>query len=186
MRRTVIALSSLLLLACQPPAKDQPGQADASKQDKPEPKPEGKQVPPPTKAQLVRKDLIAEDLPPVPTLEQVDATVLSSGELAFPEGTDELVPRAALLLRDGLLLAGQAYLDRRPGTPSQSWRWSGFIPRSGEARSVRTDPGAIRAAIVVEGGSAMTRAGGLRGCKATARSPTRPRSTRPARPSCST
>lgn len=173
MRRISIALSSLLLLACPSASKEQPEksakQAEPSKpveakvaeQPEPEPKPIEPKQPEPKQPEVVRKDLVAEELPPVPTLETIAATELAAGTLACPEGTDELTPRAALELRDGLLLAGQAYLDRRPGSPSQSWRWTGFIPRSGEARSIHTDPGAIRAGIVQDGQGLLTGTRGI-------------------------
>ncbi|HLT37608.1 MAG TPA: hypothetical protein VK034_15050, partial [Enhygromyxa sp.] len=77
-------------------------------------------------------------------------------ELSFPEGTDELAPRAALALRDGLLLAGQAYHDRRPGTPPQTWRWTGFIATDGQSRSTLHDVGAIRAGIVHDDSGLLT------------------------------
>jgi hypothetical protein len=159
MRATLALLSSLAVLACQaaperstektPPAVER------------EPELEKPLEPSPTSAQLVRKDLLAEDLPPVPTLESVGATLINSGELPFPEGADELAPRAALALGGGLLLAGQAYHDRQPGKPSQSWRWTGFVPTAGEPRSTLHDPGAIRAGIVVNTGGLLAGTRGL-------------------------
>lgn len=159
MRRTVIALSSLLFLACPSspenhPPKAKPSEPDAKLDAKPVPqsvpKPDG-----PKQFEIVRKDLVAEQLPPAPTLDELDASELGSGEFAFLDGTDELVPRVALALGDGLLLAGQAYHARRPGTPPQSWRWTGVIPHSGEPRSTLHDPGAIRAGIVVDGSEGL-------------------------------
>ena len=166
-RRIVIALSSLLPLACQAPAnKAEPAeQAQPSKPAEPRKKmlepPAPESSKPKPSPEVVRKDLLAENLPPVPSLEQLDATVLASGELSFPEGTDELAPRAALALRDGLLLVGQAYHQRRPGTPSQSWRWTGYIPNGGTPQSTRYESGAIRAAIATADGGLLTGTRGL-------------------------
>ncbi|MFO7565763.1 MAG: hypothetical protein R6X02_24180 [Enhygromyxa sp.] len=158
MRRSPIALLSLALLACQPAperSKDAPEPAKPSAESTPAPAP-APAAPEPGKPAPLRKDLVAEDLPPIPALEQVGARELASGELGFPEGTDELAPRAALALGGGLLLAGQAYLDRRPGAPPQSWRWAGFVPSEGEPRSTLYDPGAIRAGIVDQGEGLLT------------------------------
>lgn len=169
MRRTLIALSSLLLLACpSAPKRSDKGEAKQasgpSKQAQAEFEAEAEietAAKPDPYPEVVRKDLVAENLPPVPTLEQLDATELASGQFDLPEGTDELAPRAALALRDGLLLAGQTYKDRRPGTPSQSWRWTGFIPHTGEPRSTHSDPGAIRAGIAIDGEGLLTGTRGI-------------------------
>jgi hypothetical protein len=163
MRATLALLPSLAVLACQP-APERSKQTPTEK-TKPavehEPELKAPFEPRPASAQLVRKDLLAEDLPSVPTLESIATTVLASGELPFPEGTDELAPRAALALRDGLLLAGQAYHARQPGRPSQSWRWTGFVPTTGDARSTLSEEGAIRAGIVVDGGGLLAGTRGL-------------------------
>lgn len=157
MRRTFIALS-LAAFACQAA----PQRSDDASKSRPaaenhEPAERDRTASAGTKkVPFVRKDLFAEDLPPVPTLEQTDFEALASGELGFPEGTDELAPRAALALSGGLLLAGQAYLDRQPGAPPQSWRWTGFVPTEGEARSTLHDHGAIRAGIVHDGVGLLT------------------------------
>jgi hypothetical protein len=156
LRRISIALSSLAIFACQ--AAPEPSK-DAPKPDRPtaETTPAMELQPQPAKGpEPIRKDLIAEDLPAPPSLESLDAIALASGELGFPEGTDELAPRTALALGGGLLLAGQAYLDRRPGAPPQSWRWTAFVPQSGEPRSRLHDPGAIRAGIVHDGAGLLT------------------------------
>ncbi len=161
MRRPIVALLSLALVACQPAPNRAEGKANdaAGAAAKPEPtKPESKPrvSPKPAEPEIVRKDLVAEELPAIPTLEQLTATELAAGEFTFPEGTNELVARAASSLGDGLLLVGQAYFDRRPGQPSPSWRWAGFAPSSGEPRSTRYDPGVIRAAIAHDGGGLLT------------------------------
>jgi hypothetical protein len=118
-------------------------------------KPSKPQVPTPIEPLPIRKDLLAEDLPPVPALSPVTLTTIDSGEFAWPEGTDELAPRAAVVVRDGLLLAGQAYVGRQPHRPSPSWRWLGFYPTSGEPSASKLDTGAIRAAISDGEGNAM-------------------------------
>lgn len=160
MRRTLIApLLGLAVLACKPASNDAPARSnDAPQPEAPEPErnPADIELVPPKKANYIREDLLGKDLPPAPKLESMPATVLASGELPFPEGTDELAPRVALALGDGLLLAGQAYLDRRPGTPPQTWRWTGFIPTDGEPRSTLFEQGAIRAGIADEQGGLLT------------------------------
>jgi hypothetical protein len=155
-----LACAELVGLACaEPPAEVKPEPQPAAKQaePKPEPKPEPSklELPKPTAPPPIRKDLLAEDLPPVPTLESLTLTASGEGVFAWPEGTDELAPRAAVAVRDGLLLVGQAYLDRQPRRLSSSWRWYGFVPTSGEASASMLDAGAIRAAIPDGEGNAL-------------------------------
>jgi hypothetical protein len=160
MRPTAIALLTLTTLACTPPAKPGAGQDQAAEPEATKPVlglPEPASVEP----EIVRKELLAEDLPPVPTLATFTAPVVAAGEFAFPEGTDELVPRAALELAGGLLLAGQAYHQRRPGAPPQTWRWTGFVPHEGEPRSTLHEPGAIRTATAVDGRALLTGVAGV-------------------------
>ncbi|PRQ05714.1 hypothetical protein [Enhygromyxa salina] len=164
MGRTAISLLCLLALGCT----NQDPQASA-RGDAPEAKPD----PSPTAAgdqpewkrtrrkpvEVVREDLLADDLPPAPRLEALTLTASREGSFAFPEGSDELAPRAAVALRGGLLLAGQAYLDRRPGPPPASWRWLGFAPSAGDgapaSTSTKFEPGAIRAAAADGQGGAL-------------------------------
>jgi hypothetical protein len=158
MQRTATLLLGLLALACtepqtqakaEPSPKAEPAEPSEARAKKEVPKPTGPVEPP------IRKDLLAEDLPPVPTLSPVTLTTVDAGEFAWPEGTDELAPRAAVAVRDGLLLAGQAYLGRKPRWPSPSWRWLGFVPTSGEPSASKLDTGAIRAAISDGAGKAL-------------------------------
>jgi hypothetical protein len=155
MQRTATLWLALIGLACTEPRPEAKSESEPKSADKqvvaPEPaKPEVPKPPPP-----VRKDLLAENLPPVPTLESVALTVRDEGNFAWPEGTDELVPRAAVAVRGGLLLAGQAYLDRQPRKISSSWRWLGFVPTNGEPSTSKLDAGAIRAAIADGEGNAL-------------------------------
>jgi hypothetical protein len=156
MQRTATLLLALIGLACaEPPpeAKSEPAKPEPAKVDEVEPaKPKPLEAEP---SPLTRKDLLAENLPPVPTLESVTLTASDEGRFAWPEGTDELVPRAAVSVRGGLLLAGQAYLDRKPRKISKSWRWLGFVPTSGEPSASKLDEGAIRAAISDGEGNAL-------------------------------
>lgn len=167
MRRPILALLCLALAACPTAPKqaeqDAPGPSAPDSSTKSSAKPSTPELSslepaaPKQQPEIVRTDLVAEDLPAIPKLEALAATELGSGQFAFPESTDELAPRAAVSLGEGLLLVGQAYLDRRPGTPPQSWRWAGFVPSGGgEPRSTLHDPGAIRAAIAHEGGALVT------------------------------
>lgn len=161
MRRTAISLVCLLALACtkqDPQASEQAaakrGADPSTPTEQPEWKPTRRKPP-----EIVRTDLVAVDLPPVPTLETLTLTPTREGSFAFPEGSDELAPRAAVALRGGLLLAGQTYLDRQLGRPSNSWRWLGFIPQASEGRSTPSstmlESGAIRAAVADGQGGAL-------------------------------
>jgi hypothetical protein len=154
MQRTATLLLALIGLACAEPAPEKPKSEPqpAAKQQAAPSKPE---LPKPTSQPPIRKDLLAEDLPPVPTLDVVTLTASDEGSFAWPEGTDELAPRAAVAVREGLLLVGQAYLDRKPRQMSKSWRWLGFVPTSGEASASKLDAGAIRAAIPHGQGQAL-------------------------------
>jgi hypothetical protein len=153
MQRTATLLLALIGLACREPAPEVATEPPpAAKQ---EAEPSKREVPQLTAPLPIRKDLLAEDLPPVPTLEPVTLTALDEGAFAWPEGTDELAPRAAVVVRDGLLLVGQAYLDRQPRQISSSWRWLGFVPTSGEASASKLEAGAIRAAIADGEGNAL-------------------------------
>jgi hypothetical protein len=149
---------ALLGLACtepQPAAKSEPAKSEPAKAvERTEPPRKG-EVPKPTEPLPIRKDLLAENLPPVPVLASVTLTANDEGRFAWPEGTDELAPRAAVAVRDGLLLAGQAYLGRKPRRPSPSWRWLGFVPTSGEPSASKLEAGAIRAAISDGEGNAL-------------------------------
>jgi hypothetical protein len=160
MQRTLTLLLALIGLACsEPPAEVSSGAAASTtapqRPAKPDTEPSKREVPKPTGPLPIREDLLAEDLPPVPTLEPVALTVSDEGSFAWPEGTDELAPRAAVAVRGGLLLVGQAYLDRKPHRMSSSWRWLGFVPTSGEASASKLDNGAIRAAIADGDGNAL-------------------------------
>ncbi|KIG12966.1 hypothetical protein DB30_00850 [Enhygromyxa salina] len=158
MGRTAISLLCLLALACtqqdpqaSPQAAAPPAQQDATPAEQPEWTPTRRKP-----VEVVREDLLAVDLPPAPKLEPLAITPAREGSFAFPEGTDELAPRAAVALRGGLLLAGQAYFERRPGPPPNSWRWLGFTPASGDApSSVKSELGAIRAAVANGQGGAL-------------------------------
>lgn len=153
MQRTATLLLALITLACaEPPLETKSEPQRPAKQDA---EPSKRAVPKPTAALPIRKDLLAEDLPPVPTLESLTLTASDEGEFAWPEGTDELMPRAAVAVRGGLLLAGQAYLGRKQHKLSSSWRWLGFVPTSGEASASKLEPGAIRAAIADGEGKAL-------------------------------
>jgi hypothetical protein len=155
-----LACAELLGLACAEPAREPKIE---SAEAKPEPRStaerdaesSGREVPKPTAPPPIRKDLLAENLPPVPTLETVTLAARDEGSFAWPEGTDELVPRAAVAVRGGLLLVGQAYLGRQPHRMSSSWRWLGFVPTSGEASASKLDAGAIRATIADGEGNAL-------------------------------
>jgi hypothetical protein len=159
MRRLATSLPILLVLACSKPADQAEGaaaKADAGAEPEP---PTATPVEPVTKPEpeIVREDLVAGDLPTPPTLDTLALAPARSGEFPFPEGSDELAPRAAVELRDGLLIVGQAYLDRRPGSPPKTWRWIGAVPGAGAASSTMHEPGAIRAAASDgEGGALLT------------------------------
>lgn len=160
MQRTLTLLLALIGLACsEPPAEVRSGTAASATEPqrpaKQDAEPSKREVPKPTGPLPIREDLLAEDLPPVPTLEPVTLTASDEGSFAWPEGTDELAPRAAVAVRGGLLLVGQAYLDRKPHRMSSSWRWLGFVPTSGEASASKLDNGAIRAAIADGDGNAL-------------------------------
>ncbi|PRQ02473.1 hypothetical protein ENSA5_22910 [Enhygromyxa salina] len=170
MRRAAITWLSLLTLACttQDTKQAEPAaKADAATEPAPEPEPEPEPEWQPTrrepKPEIARKDLVAEDLPEVPTLETLALAPSGEGEFALPEGTDELAPRAAVALRGGLLLAGQAYFQRRPGRPSPSWRWLGFVASSDQrTSSTKLDSGAVRAAVADgKGGAFLTGTHGI-------------------------
>jgi hypothetical protein len=157
MQRTATLLLALIGLACtepRPEAKSEPEPKSADKEVA-APEPAKPEVPEPPKPAPIRKDLLAENLPPVPALESMTLTASDEGSFAWPEGTDELAPRAAVAVRGGLVLAGQAYLDRQPRRISSSWRWLGFVPTSGEPSSSKLDAGAIRAAISDGEGNAL-------------------------------
>lgn len=153
----VLALIGLACAEPPPDAKSKRTEVKSEPQPAAEPaaEPSKREVPKPTAPPPIRKDLLAEDLPPVPTLEPITLEVSDEGSFAWPEGTDELAPRAAVFVRDGLVLAGQAYLDRQPRRLSSSWRWLGFVPTSGEASASKLDAGAIRAAIADGEGNAL-------------------------------
>jgi hypothetical protein len=158
MQRIAIASFVALGLACTPPAP-------ASDDSKQAPSPANKMdvaptdpvpAPPKPKPEIVRKDLVAEELPPVPTLEQLELTPEASGQFAWPEGTDEILPRAAVAITDGLLLAGQLYNGRVPGKPTPpTWAWLGVVANDGAARSTKLGEGAVRAAISDGKGNAL-------------------------------
>ncbi len=164
MQRTATLLLASLALACNGPRpaeeSDTTQKSEQAKSGEPKP-PSKPEVPKPTEPLPVRKDLLAEDLPAVPRLSAMTLTSVDAGEFEWPEGTDELAPRAAVVVRDGLLLAGQAYLGRKPRKPSPSWRWLGFVPTSGDASGTKLDAGAIRAAIADGQGNALVT--GIRG-----------------------
>jgi hypothetical protein len=154
MQRTATLLLALIGLACTEPPQEAKSEPAGDPIVAPEPvEPELPKLT--RRPSSIRKDLLAEDLPPVPTLESVTLTASDEGSFPWPEGTDELVPRAAVAVRDGLLLAGQAYLARQPRRISRSWQWLGFVPRSGEPSSSKLDKGAIRAAIADGEGNAL-------------------------------
>jgi hypothetical protein len=163
MHRTAISLLCLLALACtkQAPQASEQGSDAAAKTDAKPPTPTEPEWTPTRRKppEIVRTDLLALDLPAVPTLETLTLTPTREGSFAVPEGTDELAPRAAVELRGGLLLAGQAYLDRHPGRPSDSWRWLGFTPHASDdassPSSTKSEPGAIRAAVADGQGGAL-------------------------------
>lgn len=167
MRRTAISLLGLLALACAKQDPQAPAQgADAANPPSPAAQPESTPTPERAEpAEIVRKDLLAVDLPPVPTLETLTLTPTREGSLALPDGTDELAPRAAVALGDGLLLAGQAYLDRHRVRPANSWRWLGFVPSTeavAGSSSTKLESGAIRAAIADgQGGALLCGASGI-------------------------
>jgi hypothetical protein len=170
-RTTAPTLLAVFALACAKP-KDEPAGTGAEAKAQPsspgEEAASGAETPEaeiqpntPPKAQIVRKDLLAKDLPEPPTLASLALTPAGAGVFAFAEGSDELAPRAAVALEGGLLLAGQAYLGRQPGKPPTSWRWLGFVPNEGEARSTKLESGAIRAASADAKGGALL--AGVRG-----------------------
>jgi hypothetical protein len=165
MQRTATLLLAWIGLACSEPrseakpepepAKPEPAKAEPAKVEPAKPEPAKPEPAKPSVSPLTRKDLLAENLPLVPTLESVTLTASDEGRFAWPEGSDELMPRAAVAVRGGLLLVGQAYLDRQPRRISKSWRWLGFAPTSGEPSASKLDAGAIRAAISDGEGNAL-------------------------------
>jgi hypothetical protein len=162
MQRTATLLLAWIGLACSEPRSEvsssqvgEPAKAEPAKVEPAKAEPAKVEPTTPEVSPLTRKDLLAENLPPVPTLASVVLTASDEGRFAWPEGTDELVPRATVAVRGGLLLAGQAYLDRQPRRISKSWRWLGFAPTSGEPSASKLDAGAIRAAISDGEGNAL-------------------------------
>ena len=158
MRRTLLSLVCVSALACaKPPEQQAQEQAEAkaaaeakAKEEPPEWKPTRR------KPEVVRTDLVASDLPSPPTLDEFEPDVTATGSFDYPEGTDEIAPRAVVELgKGGLGLVGQVYFQRRPGRPPETWRWIGFAPESGVATSTKLGPGAIRAAIPSADGGAL-------------------------------
>lgn len=115
------------------------------------PKPSGPAVPP------GREDLVATDLPAPRSLDALTLERTRAGSFKFASATDEIAPRAALSLGESLALVGQAYFERRPGNPLQSWRWWGVAP-AGATETLASNTratGAIRAAIPNGEGGAL-------------------------------
>lgn len=164
--RTLAVLAATFgTLACQP-AKTEPKQVQGAEQgsdpggteerDETAGDKQREWVPQPRSTKIVRKDLLPDaPLPPIPQLASVELKPAAEGRFAHPEGNDELVPRVALALGEGTLLAGQAYAGRRPGRPPQTWRWSGFVPKSGEPWAERYESGAIRTGVTDQAGGAL-------------------------------
>lgn len=157
MRRAgLLSLLSVLLTAgpgCSKPpqqiAEDRAAAEAEAERAAPEWKPKRR------KPEVVRTDLVATDLPEPPTLDELELERGAAGEFDYPEGTDELAPRAAVELDGGLALVGQAYYRRRPGRPPLTWRWIGFVAKAGAPSNTKLGPGAYRAAIPTASGGAM-------------------------------
>ena len=152
------ALTTVVALACvETPRADAGSSAQTSATPTTDVSSPAQEIPEwkPTPRKIVRTELIAEDLPPVPALGLRTLKTARAGSFAFPEGTDELAPRAAVALGEGLALVGQVYLRRRPGRPPATWRWIGFVPEQGDATGRRLGEGSIRAAISNREGGAL-------------------------------
>lgn len=156
-RTATVALSIGFCLACSQPSPTTQTAKRSSESDKastPEPTPPPPPQPKP-QPDIVRKDLVAEELPPVPSLDVQTVESSASGQFEWPSGADELAPRAVVAIHDGLLFVGQSYRGRVIGRPSPTWRWRGVVPTAGASTSAEEGSGAIRAAIVGPDGGAL-------------------------------
>jgi hypothetical protein len=146
--RAAFALPLALSLACtDPPA---PPKQDKAAPEQPESEAE---VEPPKHEEPKRKplkiaprdELVAKDLPAVPTLASVTVQPATTGTLSLPEGIGVVLPHVAVQLDKGLLIAGQAFVEYDPQIRAKEiWQYQGFVPAGGEPRSSKGEAGSVR------------------------------------------
>ncbi|MFV8749028.1 hypothetical protein ACNOYE_00595 [Nannocystaceae bacterium ST9] len=154
-----VALALPLLLACSGPAAPPKPDVAAKASAKPEP------TKPPRKLDTTARkspkidppaELQAKDVPPAPTLTSITLTASATGTLPLPEGIGVVLPHVALQLEQGLLVAGQAYVDYDPKIrATEIWQFQAFVPTTGEPRSSKGESGSIRAGMLDGKGGAV-------------------------------
>jgi hypothetical protein len=158
--RAALALPIALSLACSsPPTPSQHDKAEPAQPKSDPPKPD-EIAKPKRKGKTLKIDppaeLQAKDIPPAPSLASVTLVPATTGTLPLPEGVGVVLPHVALQLEQGLLIAGQAFVDYDPQIRATAiWQYQGFVPITGEPRSSKGESGSVRAGVLDGKGGAV-------------------------------
>jgi hypothetical protein len=155
MRRLAIVLPVVLALACERSseaiAEEQAKQVEVSPSLSPAPAA-------PEPESIDEKEPAAEAPAAIPSLQLTRLETEREGSFMLPEDTDELMPRAAVVLGRGFAVVGEAHARGRPDHPPQTWRWVGYVSdvdQASEGVGTKLAAGSIRAAVSDGKGGAL-------------------------------